>query len=305
MSTPTSFLNFMRTGILSAASAFLCWGLFPLYFHAIGEVPPLQILAHRMLWSLLFLMIVLLVRRQWKWLAVVRQPRIFGSFIASAVLLSVNWLIYIWAVNNGHVIESSLGYFINPLVNISLGYLLLKERLRPAQWMAIAVAALGVAWLTWQAGTVPWIALALAFSFGGYGLLRKTAALGALEGLSFETMVLFPVAAAYVIWLTVNGQNAFINTDSTSTRLLLMAAGPITAIPLLLFASGARQIPLSVLGLLQYLSPTLQFLLGVWLFHEAFTPDRLVGFVLIWAALALFAVEGLLRRPSSPSTKQA
>ncbi|CAH0220351.1 hypothetical protein SRABI118_02209 [Massilia sp. Bi118] len=288
----------MRTGILSAASAFLCWGLFPLYFHAIGEVPPMQILAHRMLWSLLFLLIVLAVRRQWAWLAVARQPRILGSFIASAVLLSVNWLIYIWAVNNNHVIEASLGYFINPLVNISLGYLLLKERLRPAQWAAIAVAALGVAWLTWQAGTVPWIALALAFSFGGYGLLRKTAALGALEGLSFETMVLFPVAAAYVVWLTMNGQNAFINTESTSTQLLLMAAGPITAIPLLLFASGARQIPLSVLGLLQYLSPTLQFLLGVWLFHEPFTPDRLVGFALIWAALALFAAEGLLRRPT-------
>ena len=289
----------MRTGILSAASAFLCWGLFPLYFHAIGEVPPLQILAHRMLWSLLFLLIVLAVRRQWAWLAVVRQPRILGSFIASAVLLSVNWLIYIWAVNNGHVIEASLGYFINPLVNISLGYLLLKERLRRAQWMAIAVAALGVAWLTWQAGTVPWIALALAVSFGGYGLLRKTAALGALEGLSFETMVLFPVAAAYVVWLTVHGQNAFINTESTTTRLLLAAAGPITAIPLLLFASGARQIPLSVLGLLQYLSPTLQFLLGVWLFHEAFTADRMVGFVLIWIALALFAAEGLLRRPAT------
>jgi chloramphenicol-sensitive protein RarD len=288
----------MRTGILSAASAFLCWGLFPLYFHAIGEVPPLQILAHRMLWSLLFLLIVLAVRRQWAWLKLLRQPRVVASFIASAVLLSVNWLIYIWAVNNGHVIEASLGYFINPLVNISLGYLLLKERLRPAQWMAIGVAALGVAWLTWQAGTVPWIALALAFSFGGYGLLRKTAALGALEGLSFETMVLFPLAAAYVAWLTVHGQNAFINTDSTSTRLLLAAAGPITAIPLLLFASGARQIPLSVLGLLQYLSPTLQFLLGVWIFHEAFTADRLVGFVLIWGALALFAIEGLLRKPA-------
>jgi chloramphenicol-sensitive protein RarD len=287
----------MRTGILSAASAFLCWGLFPLYFHAIGEVPPLQILAHRMLWSLLFLLIVLAVRRQWAWLKLLRQPRVVASFIASAVLLSVNWLIYIWAVNNGHVIEASLGYFINPLVNISLGYLLLKERLRPAQWMAIGVAALGVAWLTWQAGTVPWIALALAFSFGGYGLLRKTAALGALEGLSFETMVLFPLAAAYVAWLTVHGQNAFINTDSTSTRLLLAAAGPITAIPLLLFASGARQIPLSVLGLLQYLSPTLQFLLGVWMFHEAFTADRLVGFALIWGALALFAIEGLLRKP--------
>jgi chloramphenicol-sensitive protein RarD len=288
----------MRTGILSAASAFLCWGLFPLYFHAIGEVPPMQILAHRMLWSLLFLLIVLAVRRQWAWMAIVRQPRVFASFVASAVLLSVNWLIYIWAVNNNHVIEASLGYFINPLVNISLGYLLLKERLRPAQWAAIAVAALGVAWLTWQAGTVPWIALALAVSFGGYGLLRKTAALGALEGLSFETMVLFPVAAAYVVWLTMHGQNAFINTESTSTQLLLMAAGPITAIPLLLFASGARQIPLSVLGLLQYLSPTLQFLLGVWLFHEPFTPDRLVGFALIWAALALFAAEGLLRRPT-------
>ena len=287
----------MRTGILSAASAFLCWGLFPLYFHALGEVPPLQILAHRMLWSLLFLLIVLAVRKQWAWLAVVRQPRVFASFVASAVLLSVNWLIYIWAVNNNHVIEASLGYFINPLVNISLGYLLLKERLRPAQWAAIAVAALGVAWLTWQAGTVPWIALALAFSFGGYGLLRKTAALGALEGLSFETMVLFPVAAAYVVWLTVHGQNAFINTDSTTTRLLLAAAGPITAIPLLLFASGARQIPLSVLGLLQYLSPTLQFLLGVWIFHEAFSADRLVGFALIWLALALFAAEGLLRKP--------
>ena len=289
----------MRTGILSASLAFLCWGLFPLYFHAIGEVPPLQILAHRMLWSLLFLVIVLAVRKQWAWLAVLRQPRVFGSFVASAVLLSLNWLIYIWAVNNHHVIEASLGYFINPLVNISLGYLLLKERLRPAQWMAIAVAALGVGWLTWQAGTVPWIALALALTFGGYGLLRKTAALGALEGLSFETMVLFPVAAAYVVWLTVHGENAFINTESTSTQLLLMAAGPITAIPLLLFASGARQIPLSVLGLLQYLSPTLQFLLGVWLFHEPFTPDRLIGFVLIWAALALFAIEGLLRRPAT------
>jgi chloramphenicol-sensitive protein RarD len=286
----------MSTGILSATLAFLCWGLFPLYFHAIGEVPPVQILAHRMVWSLLFLLLVLTVRRQWKWLNLVRQPRVLASFIASAFLLSANWLVYIWAVNNGHVIESSLGYFINPLVNIMFGYLLLKERLRRAQWAAIAIAALGVAWLTWQAGTVPWIALLLAASFGGYGLLRKTAALGALEGLSFETMVLFPLAAAYLIWLTVHGQNAFINTPHDSTRWLLVAAGPITAIPLVLFASGARQIPLSVLGLLQYLSPTLQFLLGVWLFHEAFTPARLVGFVLIWAALAVYAAEGLLNR---------
>lgn len=291
----------MRSGIIYAALAFLCWGLFPIYFHALDGVPPLQILAHRMLWSLGFLLIVLVLRRQWKWLNVVRQPRVFFSFVLSALLLSANWLVYIWSVTNHHVIEASLGYFINPLVNIMLGYLILKERLRAVQWVAIAIAALGVAWLTWQTGTVPWIALFLAFSFGGYGVLRKTAALGALEGLSFETIVLFPLAAAYVIWLTVNGQNVFINTDSDTTRVLLVMAGPLTAIPLLLFASGARKIPLSVLGLLQYLSPTLQFLLGVWLFKEAFTADRLVGFVLIWSALILFAGEGLLRRPPAPA----
>ena len=286
----------MRTGIISAALAFLCWGLFPIYFHAVREVPAMQILAHRMLWSLAFLLIVLALRRQWSWLAQVRQPRIFWSFVASAVLLSANWLVYIWAVNNGHVIEASLGYFINPLVNIMFGYLLLKERLRRVQWAAIALAALGVAWLTWQSGSVPWIALFLAASFGAYGLLRKTAALGALEGLSFETMLLFPVAAGYVAWLTLHGDNAFLNTSSEATRWLLVASGPITAIPLLLFASGARQIPMSILGLLQYLAPTIQFLLGVLLFKEAFTADRLVGFALIWAALALFAGEGLLRR---------
>jgi chloramphenicol-sensitive protein RarD len=290
----------MRSGIIYAALAFLCWGLFPIYFHALGDVPPMQILAHRMLWSLGFLLIVLLLRRQWKWLNVVRQPRVFFSFVLSALLLSANWLVYIWSVTNHHVIEASLGYFINPLVNIMLGYLILKERLRAVQWVAIAIAALGVAWLTWQTGTVPWIALFLAFSFGSYGLLRKTAALGALEGLSFETIVLFPLAAAYVTWLTVNGQNVFINTDSDTTRVLLVMAGPLTAIPLLLFASGARRIPLSILGLLQYLSPTLQFLLGVWLFKEAFTADRLVGFALIWSALILFAGEGLLRRPPAP-----
>ena len=285
----------MRSGILSAALAFLCWGLFPIYFHALGDVPPVQILAHRVLWSLAFLLLVLALRRQWKWLSLVRQPRIFWSFAASALLLSANWLVYIWAVKNGHVIEASLGYFINPLVNIMFGYLLLKERMRPAQWGAIAIAALGVGWLTWQSGSVPWIALVLAATFGAYGLLRKTAALGALEGLSFETMVLFPFAAAYVGWLSVTGDNAFVNAPLDTTRILLILAGPITAIPLLLFATGARKIPLSILGLLQYLSPTLQFLLGVWLFHEAFSSERLVGFLMIWAALALFAGEGLLR----------
>lgn len=287
----------MRSGVVLAVLAFLCWGLFPLYFHALQAVPPVQILAHRVLWSLLFLLVVLGVRRQWQWLpAVLGQPRVIASFVASALLLSVNWLMYIWAVNNGHVIEASLGYFINPLVNIMLGYLLLKERLRPVQWLAIALAAAGVAWLTWQAGRAPWIALALAASFGGYGLMRKTAKLGALEGLSFETMLLFPVALAYVLWLGAHGQDAFTGTESNATRLLLVAAGPITAIPLLMFTAGARRIPLSLLGLLQYIAPTMQFLLGVWLFKEAFSQERAVGFAIIWGALALYAAEGLWRQ---------
>jgi chloramphenicol-sensitive protein RarD len=290
----------MRSGILSAALAFLAWGLFPIYFHALGDVPPGQILAHRMLWSLAFLLLVLAFRRQWSWLAQVRQARVFWSFVASSLLLSANWLMYIWAVKNGHVIEASLGYFINPLVNIMFGFLILKERMRPAQWGAIAIAALGVGWLTWQSGSVPWIALFLAASFGGYGLLRKTAALGALEGLSFETMLLFPFALAYLGWLTLTGDNAFINAPLDATRILLIMAGPITALPLLLFASGARKIPLSILGLLQYLSPTIQFMLGVWLFHEAFSSERLTGFLMIWAALALFAGEGLWRSRAAP-----
>ncbi len=288
----------MRSGILSAALAFLLWGLFPLYFHALAAITPSEILAHRVLWSLVFLLLVLGVRGQWSWLAGLRgQPRVIASFAASAILLSGNWLLYIWAVNSGHVIEGSLGYFINPLVNVMLGYVVLKERLRPVQWLSIAIAACGVLWLTWQAGRMPWIALLLAASFGGYGLLRKTAALGALEGLSFETMLLFPFALAYIVWLSLHGGSGFANAPA-ETRWLLAAAGPITAIPLLLFANGARRIPLSVLGLLQYIGPTLQLTLGVYVFHEAFTAERLAGFAMIWTALALYAGEGIWRRAS-------
>jgi chloramphenicol-sensitive protein RarD len=294
----------MNSGIVYASLAFFFWGLFPLYFHALDEVPPQEILAHRMLWSLLFLVIVLTVRQQWKWLPrVLRQPRILASFVASALLLTANWFIYIWSVNNGHVIDASLGYFINPLINVLLGLLVLKEKLRRGQWIAMAVAASGVAWLTWQAGELPWIALILGITFGGYGLLRKTAALAALEGLSLETMMLFPLALVYVLWLSWHGHNAFLNTPHDSTRWLLAAAGPITAIPLLLFAAGARKIPMAVLGLIQYLSPTMQALLGVWVFHEAFPPARLAGFLVIWTALILYVLEGLWvsRRNSAPA----
>ncbi|WP_028103316.1 EamA family transporter RarD [Pseudoduganella violaceinigra] len=285
----------MNTGMLYAAGAFLSWGLFPLYFHAIKNVPASEILAHRMAWSLVFLMLVLTVRRQWKWLPdVLRKPKVVASFLASAFLLSANWFVYIWAVNNGHVVDASLGYFINPLVNVLLGMLVLKEKLRRGQWLAIGVAATGVAWLTWQAGQVPYIALVLALSFGAYGLLRKTAALAALEGLSFETLILFPLAVAYLGWLVVHGQSVFLNAESDSTRWLLAAAGPTTAIPLLLFAAGARRIPMSVLGMLQYMSPSLQMLLGVWVFHEAFSSTRLAGFLFIWSALLIYMLEGWL-----------
>jgi chloramphenicol-sensitive protein RarD len=285
----------MNTGMLYAAGAFLSWGLFPLYFHAIKNVPASEILAHRMAWSLVFLLLVLAIRRQWKWLPeVLGKPKVVGSFLASAFLLSANWFVYIWAVNHGHVVDASLGYFINPLVNVLLGMLVLKEKLRRGQWLAIGVAATGVAWLTWQGGQVPYIALVLALSFGAYGLLRKTAALAALEGLSFETMILFPLALAYLGWLVYSGQSVFLNAESDSTRWLLAAAGPTTAIPLLLFAAGARRIPMSVLGMLQYMSPSLQMLLGVWVFHEAFSSARLVGFLFIWGALAIYMAEGWL-----------
>jgi chloramphenicol-sensitive protein RarD len=285
----------MRTGMLYATLSYICWGMFPLYFKALQQIAPVEILVHRMLWSLLFVLALLAVRRQWNWLrTVLRQPRVLAGFAFSALLLSINWLLYIWAVNNDHVVDASLGYFINPLVNILLGLVFLKERLRPVQWLAVALAAAGVAWLTWQAGHPPWIGLALAFSFGGYGLLRKTALLGPLEGLTLEALLLFPLAFGYFVYLSWNGHNAFLSAPA-STQWLLLAAGPITAIPLLLFAAGARRIPLSLMGLLQYLSPTLQLLLGVWLYHEPFGSARMAGFAVIWSGLVLYSAEGLWR----------
>ena len=285
----------MRKGVILAASSYVAWGLFPAYFLLLRPVSPVEVLAHRMIWSLVFLSFVLAFRRQWSWLRpLTRQPRLVGKFAVSAALLSGNWFLYIWAVNSGHVIDASLGYFINPLVNIVLGFVLLHERLRPAQWFAVVIAALGVLWLTWQGHHFPWIAIVLALTFGFYGLMRKVAALGPLEGLSLETLILFPLATAYLAWTAFIGNNAFIQADF-ALRLLIMAAGPITAIPLLLFAAGARLIRLSTLGLLQFIAPTLQLLLGIWMFHEPFGGARMLGFVIIWAALALYSAEGLLR----------
>jgi chloramphenicol-sensitive protein RarD len=285
----------MSPGMLYAALAFLAWGLFPLYFKVFKSIPSQEILAHRMVWSLVFLAVVLLWRRQWAWLAAVaRQPRVLAGFAASALLLSTNWGIYIGAVNHDRVVDASLGYFINPLVNVLLGYLLLKERMRPVQWTAMALAAAGVAWLTWQAGHPPWISLALGLTFGIYGLLRKTASLGALEGLSLETMLLFPFAAVYLLWLARTGHGAFAGATLPS-QVLLALSGPVTAIPLLMFAAAARRLSLSLLGLMQYIVPSMQLLLGVWLYHEPFGVARLAGFALIWSGLALYSMEGVLR----------
>ena len=282
----------MNPGILYAALAYVAWGLFPLYFKQVANVPSLEVVMHRTLWSLVFVLVVLTVRRQWAWMGtVLRQPRVLAAFALSAVLLSGNWLTYVWAVQNQHVVDASLGYFILPLVNVAVGFVFLHERPRPGQWLAVAVAAAGVIWLTVQAGRLPWIALVLALSFGFYGLLRKVAALGALEGLALETMLLAPVAAIVLGWWAWQGQGALVHGD-VSTLGWLLLAGPLTAVPLLLFAAGARLIPMSTLGILQYISPSLQFALGVWVFQEAFEPARLIGFVLIWGALCVYSLEG-------------
>ncbi len=281
----------MRNGILQASLAYVIWGLFPLYFRLLHGVAALEVLAHRVVWSLLFLLGVLTARRHWAWLGpALRNRRVVGLFLASSALIGTNWYVYIWAVSHGRVVDASLGYFITPLVNVVTGWLVLKERLRPAQWGAVATAAAGVAWLTWAQGTPPWIALILAASFSSYGLLRKTATLGALEGLTLETLLLGPLALAGLGWAVAHGQSVFPGAPS-DLQGLLMAAGPLTAVPLLLFAGGARRIPLSLLGMLQYIGPTIQLALGVWLFHEPFAGTRAQGFVIIWAACALFSAE--------------
>jgi chloramphenicol-sensitive protein RarD len=282
----------MPSGFLAAALSYALWGLFPLYFRQIATVPALEIVVHRSVWSLVFVLIILAVQRRWAWLAgVASRPRTLAVFAASALLLSTNWLVYVWAVNNGRVMEASLGYFINPLVNVALGVLFLHERLRMAQRWALGLAGLGVAWLTWTAGVPPWIALALAFSFGLYGLLRKTAPLGALEGLALETALLAPLAVPALAWLSWHG-GALSHADGATWAWLLFA-GPLTAVPLLLFAHGARRVTMATLGLLQYLAPTIQFALAVGLFHEPLKVERLIGFALIWLALALYSAESL------------
>lgn len=282
----------MQLGVLYAALAYVAWGLFPAFFKQLTAVNAFEVVMHRTVWSLVFLLGVLAWRKHWAWLgAVWRTPRVLGAFALSALLLAANWCTYVWAVQNAHVLDASLGYFILPLVSVALGYVFLHERPRPGQWLAVAVAAAGVLWLTVQAGRLPWVALVLALTFGFYGLLRKIGALGALEGLTLETLVLSPVAAVCLVWWTVHGQGAFVEADARTLGWLLLG-GPLTAIPLLLFAAGARRVSLATMGLLQYISPTLQLLLGVLIYDEPFAGPRVVGFVLIWSALVVYSLEG-------------
>ncbi len=290
----------MNSGVVYALAAYVIWGLFPLYFKALEQIPSLQILAHRMVWSLLVVALLLALLKRWSWLKILReQPAVLARFTLSALLLSSNWGIYIWAVNSRHVVDASLGYYINPLVNVALGSVLLHERLRGMQWVALGIAAVGVTVMALEVGHVPWISLSLALTFGSYALLRKTAPLGALEGLAVETAVLFPLALLYLYWLSTQGQNAF-STAEVSTRWLLVAAGPITTVPLLLFAAGARRMSMTLLGVLQYITPSLQLALGVWLYHEPFAAAKIIGFGLVWLGIAVFLLDGLRIAWSKP-----
>ena len=295
----------LHSGLVYAALAFVWWGLFPLYFRLVTTVPAAEVLAHRVVWCLLVLSVALLLRRQWGWLRpVLRSPKVLLAFTASALLIGANWLAYIWAVTHGHVLDASLGYFITPLVNVLLGMTLLHERLRRAQWVALSLAALGVVWLAWQAGHPPWIALVLAATFGGYGLLRKVAVLGALEGLTLETLLLAPLALGVLALAAQRGDSSFPAPDAL-TNLWILALGPVTAVPLLLFAAGARRLSMTTLGLMQYIGPTIQFIVGVWAFHEPFSGQRLVGFGLIWLALVVYTADGLQvgRRRAAPASQ--
>jgi chloramphenicol-sensitive protein RarD len=269
------------------------WGLVPLFWPLLKPAGALEILAHRMVWSLVFVAVALAFVRRWAWAGeLLRQPRRLALVTVAAAVITVNWGVYIWAVNSGHVVEASLGYFINPLVTIAMGVLLLKERLRPAQWTAVGVGFASVVVLTVGYGQPPWISLVLAFSFATYGLVKKKVNLGGVESLAAETAIQFLPALGYLLWLAGHGESSFVN-DGAGHAALLASTGIVTALPLVCFGAAAIRVPLSTLGLLQYLAPVFQFLLGILYFHEAMPAERWVGFALVWVALALLTWDAL------------
>lgn len=283
----------MNTGVLTALGAFGIWGFLPLYWKALDQVPALEIMTHRIIWSMLFVALLLLARHNWQTLkAALSSPGILFNALTCALLLALNWLTYIWGVNHGYILETSLGYYINPLMNVLLGVVVLQERLRPIQWLAIALAAIGVIYMTFSYGQLPWISLTLATTFAIYSLLHKQTSLPAMDSLALETGMLFIPALLYLSWLTGQGSHSF-GQQTTEQDLLLIGSGIITAVPLLLFAFAAQRISLTTLGILQYLGPTIQLLIGVWIYHEDFVGARAIAFIMIWIALALYTMEGL------------
>jgi len=279
---------------VAASASYLLWGLFPLFWRLLAAVDATELIAHRVVWSLLFLLGVVAAQQRLSELGrACREWQNLRVHALSGVLLTVNWLVYVWGVNSGHVIECSLGYFLVPLINVALGRWLLHERLRKAQLAAIVVAALGVALLVWRVGRFPWIALTIAVTFGFYGLLRKRSNLGPLVGLSLETMLLVPFAAGYLLWRFTQNRGALGHVDAATTAIIL-SCGVVTAVPLLLFAKGARGLRMITLGLLQYLAPTCQFLLGWLLYRETMGEARAVAFLLIWAGLAIYSIDAVL-----------
>ena len=283
-----------RKGLFLGLACYMLWGVFPIYFKSVGHVDSLQILLNRVVWSLVFIAIMVTVTRRWyAVLPALRNRRVLGLYTLAALVLAVNWYIYIWAVTHDHILEGSLGYFINPLVSVLFGVLVFRERMRPGQIGAVLVAAAGVAYLTWSYGHLPWIALTLALTFGFYGVLKKRAPLPADAGMAIETGVLFLPSLLGLIVFAWLGTGQLFQGDA-ATSGLLMLAGPITAIPLILFAGAAQRLPLYMVGMLQYLAPTLQMLVGVLIYNEPFPPYKLVGFAIIWLALLIYTVEGFV-----------
>jgi len=283
-------------GILFGIATYGFWGFVAVYFKLLVGVSPLEILAHRIVWSVVVLVAIITILRRWPELALVaRNRRSLRLLLMSTVLIAANWFVFIWAVTHNHLVEASLGYFINPLVSVLLGFIVLHEHLRTIEWLSIALAAMAVTWLAVGGGTFPWISLSVAFSFGFYGLVRKMAAVPPLEGLTIETAILLPIASGYLLHRAAAGTLMF-GHASHSLDLLLMAAGPITAIPLLWFGAAVRRLRLATVGLLQYMTPTIQFCLAVAVYHEPFGSRKIVAFALIWCAVAMYTVANLRMR---------
>ncbi len=285
-----------RRGLIFGAAAYGIWGAFPLYWPLLEPGGAVEILAHRILWSLVTMgLLVVVLRRRTQLRAIIADRRVSRLLLIAALVISLNWGTYIYGVNSGRVVETSLGYFINPLVTVLMGVLILGERLRRLQWVALGVGTAAVAVLTWDYGRPPYVALVLAFSFGTYGLAKKTAGAGAVESLAFETAVLVPLAGGYLIWLTAIGDSHF-TTDGVGHALMLTTAGIVTAIPLICFGAAATRVSMTSLGLLQYLAPVLQFALGLLVFDEEMPVGRWIGFGLVWVALSLFTFELIRHR---------